>query len=98
MAPGFGFEMSFNIVLEKATIVYDCTRQPSFKLYPAEGEAFGPEVEDGDGYSHEIAHFVKTLNGLDVPEIITPAQSLDSIKLVLAEKRSAENGREVKIK
>jgi len=97
MTPSFGFEMSFNIVLEKATIVFDCTRKPTFKVCPAEGEPFTPEVEAGDGYSCEIAHFVKAVSGQKVPEIITPAQSLDSIKLVLAEKRSAQSGKEVTI-
>lgn len=98
MTPGFGFEMSFNIILEKASIVFDCTRKPAFKLYPLEGEPFSPEVEAGDGYSLEIAHFVKAVSGQEVPEIITPAQSLDSVKLILFEKQSAQTGSEVAIK
>lgn len=97
MMPGFEFEMSFNIILEKATIVFDCTRKPAFKVYPAEGEPFTPDVGAGDGYSRQIAHFVKRLSGQKVPEIITPAQSLDSIKLVLAEEKSAQTGKEVTI-
>ncbi len=98
MTPGFGFEMSFNIILEKAGIVFDCTRKPAFKLYPLEGEPFSPEVKAGDGYSLEIAHFVKAVSGQEVPEIITPAQSLDSVKLILFEKQSAQTGSEVAIK
>ena len=97
MTPGFGFEMSFNIVLEKATIVYDCTRNPAFKVAPAGGEAFTPEVVSGDGYSNEIAHFIKAVKGESVPEIITPAQSVDSLKLVLAEKESANSGQTVRL-
>jgi len=95
MMPGYPFEMSFNIILEKATIVFDCTREPAFKVYPAEGEPFTPDVGAGDGWSHQIAHFVKKISGQKVPEIITPAQSLDSIKLVLAERKSAQTGKEV---
>ena len=97
MAPTFGFEMSFNIILEKATIVFDCTRQPAFKVYPLQGEPFAAQLEAGDGYSLEIAHFLKAVSGQEVPEIITPAQSLDSIKLVLAEKQSARSGKKVTI-
>ena len=67
MAPTFGFEMSFNVVLEKATIVYDCTRDPAFKVCPAEGDVFTPEVAAGDGYSNEIEHFVKAVRGESVP-------------------------------
>ena len=97
MTPGFGFEMSFNIVLEKATISYDCSRDPAFKVAPAEGEAFTPEIASGDGYSNEIAHFIKAVGGEKVPEIITPAQSVDSLRLVLAEKQSVASGQAVEL-
>lgn len=98
MMPSFGFEMSFNIILDKATIVYDCTRKPTFKLCLLEGEPLTPEVEAGDGYSRQTAHFLATIQGQKVPEIITPEHSLNSIKLILAEKESAQTGKEVAIK
>ena len=98
MVPGFGFEMSFNIVLEKGTIVFDSTREPAFKLFSAESEEpIIPETEAGDGYSLEVAHFLKLVSGQKVPEIITPTDSLNSVKLILAEKRSAETGKAVAI-
>ncbi len=95
MAASFGFEMSFNIVLEKATIVFDCTRDPAFKVCPAEGDVDYPEIASGDGYSNEIEHFVKAVRGESVPDIISPAQSVDSLRLVLAEKQSAASGEKV---
>lgn len=95
MAPAFGFEMSFNILLEKATIVYDCTRDPAFRVCPADGDAYSPDVASGDGYSNEIAHFVKAVRGENVPDIITPTQSVESVRLVLAEKQSAASGEKV---
>ncbi len=97
MAPSFGFQMSFHIVLAEATIVYDCTRQPAFRVCPADGEAFSPEVFPGDGYSNEIAHFVRAVRGESVPEIITPEQSVDSLRLVLAEQHSAATGQIVRV-
>jgi predicted dehydrogenase len=48
MMPTFGFEMSFNIVLAKATLVYDLTREPAFRVCPAEGEAFTPLEQSRD--------------------------------------------------
>jgi predicted dehydrogenase len=97
MTPKFGFEMSFNIALEKATIVYNCTQNPAFKICPLKGEMIMPKVEAGDGYSIEISHFVKAVSGKSVPKILTPAQSCDSVKLIEAEKKSARNGRKVAI-
>jgi predicted dehydrogenase len=97
MAPGFGFEMSFNIALERATIVFDGTRSPVFKVCPLEGEAFTPTVEPGDGYWHEIRHFADALLGKPVLPVLTPEQSADSVKIILAEKRSVETGSVVKL-
>ena len=97
MAPSFGFEMSFNIVLEKATIVFDNTRSPAFKVFPVDKDAFTPQVESEDGWSLQITHFVKAVSGRKVPQITTPADSLNSLKLVLSEKQSAQTGKEVVI-
>jgi len=97
MAPGFGFEMSFNIVLQKATIVYDSTRNPSFQLCTLDGVVFTPIIEAGDGYTREIRHFADVLLGKHTIDTLTPEQSADSVRLVLAEKLSAETGVLVKL-
>jgi predicted dehydrogenase len=97
MSPTFGFEMSFTIVMEKATIVYDCTREPAFKICPAEGDVTTPEVEKGDGYSLEIAHFAGLVNGEKLPEVITLAESTNSIQLVNAEIDSIQNKSDIAI-
>lgn len=97
MAPSFGFEMSFVIVLEKATILYDCTRTPAFRVCPADGPAFTPEVPAGDGYVREIEHFVKAVSGVPVEPVVTPEQSRETIRLILAEKTSAREGRRVSL-
>jgi len=95
MSPSFGFEMSFNLVLEKATLTYDCTRSPAYRVCPADGEAFTPEVAAGDGYSRQIEHFARRVRGEEVPEVLTLAQSLESVRIVLAEIESANSGRPV---
>ncbi|MGD8500185.1 MAG: Gfo/Idh/MocA family oxidoreductase [Phycisphaerales bacterium] len=97
MMPAFGFEMSFNIVLEKATLVYDLTREPAFRVCPAEGEAFTPEVEKGDGWFLQIAHFAKAVGGEKVEPITTLEDSMNSVRIVEAEKESASKGQKVSI-
>jgi predicted dehydrogenase len=98
MMPAFGFEMSFNIVLEKATLVYDLTRQPAFKVCPAKGETFTPKVEEGDGWFLQIAHFARAVSGKKVQQITSLEQSMNSVKIVEAEKLSASRGKKVSIK
>ena len=97
MAPSFGFEMSFNIVMEKATIVYDCTREPAFKVCPADGDVFTPEVAKGDGYTLQIEYFTGLINGEKRTQVTTLDQSLDSIRLVNAEVESVRKNSEIEL-
>ena len=97
MAPGFGFEMSFKIMLEKATLVYSSAQEPTFRIFPIDGETIIPEIPTGDGYSFEIQHFVDTLSGKAVPSIITPEQSGDSVKIIEAEKESIRNNDKISL-
>ena len=97
MTPAFGFEMSFNIVQEKATIVYDCTRHPAFKVCPAKGDAFTPEMQQGDGYILEIEHFVRAIKGEKIKPVTTLEASRNSVKIVEAEKQSIQTGKIVPI-
>ena len=98
MSPGLKFEMSFVISLDKATIVYDCRCKPALQLYPARGKSITPKVESGDGWSHEIEHFINRITGKKTPDVISPVDSLNAVKIVLAEKRSAETNKEVRIR
>jgi len=97
MAPGFGFEMSFKIMLEKATLVYSSAQEPTFRIFPIDGETIIPEIPTGDGYSFEIQHFVATLSGESVQSIITPEQSGDSVKIIEAEKKSIRNNDKISL-
>jgi predicted dehydrogenase len=97
MMASFGFEMSFNIMLEKATLVYDCTRQPTLRACPAQGEAFAADLPEGDGYLLEIAYFAKRIRGEGTEEVITLEQSRESVRIVEAEKESVATGRPISV-
>jgi predicted dehydrogenase len=45
----------------------------------------------------QIAHFVKAISGQKVRPITTLEQSLNSVKIVQAEKESARRGRKVRL-
>ncbi|MHC4336260.1 MAG: hypothetical protein ACYSUV_21305, partial [Planctomycetota bacterium] len=97
MMPSFGFEMSFNIMLDKATLVYDCTRQPTLRICPAQGEAFVPEMPEGDGYLPEIDHFARAIRGEQTDEVITLEQSRDSVRIIEVERESVAKGQTVSL-
>ena len=98
MPPAFGFEMSFRIHLQNAVIQYDNTRDPDFVIWTEQEEsALIPQLPDGDGYAHQIDHFVRKINGEQMPEVTTLKSSLDSVRLVKAEMESVRSGRAVEI-
>jgi len=88
MSDTLGFEMSFNLMLEQATLVYNSTTDPTFKVFPASGDPFTPDIPDDDGYFHQIEHFAGLLKGENLPEMTTPEQSRESVRIVLAEIKS----------
>jgi predicted dehydrogenase len=98
MAPGFGFRMSFNIALEKATIIFDSTQEPTLKIYTFDNKIETPAFEKKDGYWFQIDYFVKTIRGENLPQIIiTPQQSYDAVRIALAEKISAREHRKIEL-
>jgi 1,5-anhydro-D-fructose reductase (1,5-anhydro-D-mannitol-forming) len=97
MMPPFGFEMSFNIMLEKATLVYDCTRTPAFRVCPAEGAVFTPSVESGDGYSRQTDYFVQSITARPAESVLTLTESMESVRIVAAEIKSARTGKIVRL-
>ncbi len=97
MAPDFGFEMSFVVVLERATILYSSSASPAFRILTADGTPAAFELPPGDGYSQEVEHFARAVAGEPVEPIITPRDARETIRLVLAEKQSAREGMPVSL-
>jgi 1,5-anhydro-D-fructose reductase (1,5-anhydro-D-mannitol-forming) len=97
MAPTFGFEVNFMIMLDRATLVYDSVRKPAFKVYPPKGESFVPVLADGDGYTLEVDHFARRIQGEKLPEVTTPQQARDSVLIIQKERQSVNEEREIEI-
>jgi predicted dehydrogenase len=97
MAPAFGFEMSFVVVLERATILYSSSGSPVLRVLTADGSPPAVEVPPGDGYSREVEHFARAVAGEPVEPIITARDARETLRLVLAEKQSAREGRRVEL-
>lgn len=95
MAPAFGFEMSFVVALERATILFNSSSTPAFRVLTADGTPPALEIPPGDGYSREVEHFARAVAGHPVEPIITPHDARETIRLVLAEKESARERRRV---
>ena len=80
MPESFGFRMAFDLVLEKAALVFDGT---ALTVYPSEGESFVPELAEGDGYKGEIEYFAEVISGTNKKTCTTPEQARESVRMAL---------------
>lgn len=80
MPKSFGFQMTFNVVFEKAAAVFDGA---TLKLYPSAGEVILPKLGDGDGYQSEIEYFAGLISGTNTETVITPEQARESVRMAL---------------
>ncbi len=101
MTGNFPFSIEFRGCGDKGTLVYSLTaghnikdgeRGNSFAYYPAgEDKVVSLESEQKDMFAAEIGEFVgAVIKGTEVP--VTPAQSRQVLEIILASKKSLEEG------
>ena len=91
--PGcFPFTQGFTVRFEKATVM---RLENGLKLYPEEGEAGIIEVPAGNGHAEEIVDFINCIRENRESTVNPPEASLQSIKIAIAEKVSADTGKTV---
>ena len=93
---GFPFSMTFRVTMDKATL--SLAADGSLTLYGEDNAAAVVSVPDGDGYSHELRHFIDCIANNRASTIVTPKSAMRSVQLVEAEIRSAAAGKPVKVK
>lgn len=98
MPPGFGFNMGFTAVFEKAAIQYDLKSGQPLTVYKWGAEAEVPKLPADDGYRTEIRYFLGCIERKKAPKTSTPADSRDAVALALAEVKSALTGKRVAIR
>jgi predicted dehydrogenase len=113
LAPGFPFNMSLLVACEKATIRFDSGASPSLVVYPMEGEPFAPplpapqvgvstetqgNIGSLGGYYNEIKYFLNCVEAGRDPELVTPKDAREAVRISLAVRESARTGKTVKVK
>ncbi len=92
MPPGFGFNMGFTAVFERAAIVYDLASGKPLTIFHLSGESETPRIEGEDGYFAEIEYFLTCVERNETPRISTPQESRDAVAIALAERESILSG------
>ena len=90
------FEMTFQIICEKATIRL---MSEGFKVYWNDGRIETPEVEATTGWHKELAYFVDCILSKTTPDKYQNYDSVaDGFKIVMAEQQSVDSGKRVEVK
>jgi len=84
----YGFEMRFRVNFEKGNIVYE---KGVLKVNPNNGKSFTPDLPKDNGYYREIKYFTNAILKNTSIEIAPPYSSMETIKIALAEIKSADN-------
>lgn len=106
MPDNFPLTMSFTANFEKGTVEFNSRWEKSLAVYKPGEEVEYPEVKvelqasaetggnisDLGGYFSEIRYFVDCVENDKMPTLATGESARDSLKVVLAEKRSIETG------
>lgn len=110
--PHWGFKMAFQAVFENGAVEYDSALSPSLTVTIGKGQkralAFkkpsvgtsstgAGNISDLGGYFNELQSFIRALEAGNPPETATLDDAVDSLEVVLAEIKSARDGRQIPI-
>jgi predicted dehydrogenase len=94
----FGFNMRALLILEKATIELDFSKEGVVTVFPADGESYPLPLPEGDGYYYELKDFISSVEKGELSGIVTPQSAADSVRLCLEEINSVKEKREIKLR
>ena len=107
----FPFNMAFRAIFEKGTVEFGLQPQPRMLLYQGDSEPIpvdipqpkvsnvqaGGNISSLGGYFNEIQYFIECISKDEKPKIVTPQDARMSLQIILAEQKSAETGKIVKL-
>jgi len=96
MTPAFGFNMSYLVLFERATVDYDSNRGPNaLKLFVNGEEPRVIHCEGGDGYVGELQHMIESIEAGRPPSVVTAQDGMSAVEICEAEEQSIKTGNPV---
>ena len=97
MTPGWGFNMSYRAIFERATADYDIGRAAEpLRLFEEGKEKQVIKCEGTDGYAGELAHFIDSIRSGQTPSV-SAEDGLCTVEICAAEEQSVKTGQTVKL-
>ena len=97
MADGFGFQMQYCVNFERATAVFDLSREKPLRLIVRGEAAVDVELPGGMGYDHEIRYFVDCIAQGRKPAVVTLEDAVNTLRIIEAERQSVLTGERIAI-
>jgi predicted dehydrogenase len=98
MGAGHGFEMSFTVIFENATVDFNSTRSSEpLRLFENDGKSHVISVEAGDGYLGELRYMIDCIREGRAPRIVTARDGAGAVEICEAEGESIRTGRIVEL-
>jgi predicted dehydrogenase len=95
--PSYPFEMAYECLGEKGCLKFSTAMTPTLKFMPVDGEPYTPEFRATTGYQQELEYFAACIAEGRAPERVPAFEAREAVRLVMAEKQSAETGEIVKL-
>jgi predicted dehydrogenase len=93
-----GFNMSFTLHCERATLDFDLARcSDALRVEVVGKQAKTVKLKAGDGYSEEIRYFVDCVARGERPTVVTPQDGVTALEICAAEEKSVRTGKSVKM-
>jgi predicted dehydrogenase len=93
-----GFNMSYVLQCERATIDFDLSRgSEALRLHEAGKKLRTIKLKNADGYGEEIRYFVDCVARGEKPAVVTPQDGLTALEICAAEEKSVRTGAVVKL-
>jgi predicted dehydrogenase len=98
MTPGFGFNMAYTVVFERATLDYDLARGAEALRLFVEGKPVEVLKPEGpDGYAGQIRHLVESIRSGTPPSRVTAEDGAAAVAVCEAEEKSIRTGQPVSL-
>ena len=88
-----GFNMSYTVNFERATLDFDSARGESALQLSEEGQATRAVKAEGvDGYVEELRYLVNCIRTDQKPSVVTAQDGMSAVEICEAEERSIQTG------
>lgn len=78
------FSMSYRVIFEEATVVYDSAASEMLQAFPSDGvtEIPLPQLTNRTGYQEEVVHFLDCIESATPSDVVSLSDAAESVRLV----------------